>query len=234
MANLTIKSPNKGHFIALEGTDGSGKTTLSRSVADSLSNLGIEYCSKKEIPRNPTFVEKSMGNIAALLWPEENTSFDHLLPPQYWLYLQATWYSLLYEFVVVPKLKDGRTLIIDGWYYKFMAKLLVRGFDYDYLDAIFSHIPPPDAVILLEPDIEAVWNRKKNFRLHEMGLHHPYPELGERSFIDYQSKILSYFQFIARKQHWITLSLNANAPLEQNSSIVQTYIQTLPFLSTNP
>jgi thymidylate kinase len=229
MAGSNKQSSNNGYFIVLEGTDGSGKSTLSQSIADSQYDLDrIEFCSNKKIPKDPTFVEKSMTNIASLLWPKENTSFDHLLPPQYWLYLQATWYSLLYEFVISPKLKEGRTLIIDGWYYKFMAKLLARGFDYDYLNMIFSHIKPPDAVILLELDIEAVWERKKDFRLHEMGLHHSYPELGKSSFIDYQSKIFDCFKLIARKNNWVTLPLEAQATLGENSNIIQACIKRLP------
>jgi thymidylate kinase len=223
----------RGYLIVLEGIDGSGKTTLSQHVTAGLRDLKVSYCSNKEIARDKTFIERSMLSVAAMLWPKENTSFDHLLPPYYWLHLQATWYSLLSEFVILPKLKDEQVLIIDGWYYKFMAKLLLRGFKLNYLDVIFSHVVQPDIVILLESDVEAIWDRKSDFRWHELGLHHDYPELGKSSFIDYQSKILGWLKILAQEKNWITVDVDADASIDQNSKIIQSHIRKLLFFSSN-
>jgi len=214
----------KGYFVALEGIDGSGKTTLSQEVANRLRYHNASYCSKKEIARNNPYVEKCMLDIAAIMWPKENIPTDHLLPPQYWLHMQACWYTLLSEFVVSPKLEEDGALIADGWYYKIMVKLLRRGFERNYLDEVFSHIIQPDMVILLEPTLEDIWNRRE-FRWHEMGSHHDYAELGKSSFIDHQSKILNYFKALAQEMNWIVMPLDASASIEHNAEIIQFLIE---------
>lgn len=223
-----------GFFIALEGTDGCGKSTLSRRVADRLANQGVEHCSNKQIPHEPDFVNRSMTSIAQLLWPKESTSFDHLLPLHYWLHLQVAWYTLFYQFVVLPKLNTGKTLIIDGWYYKFIAKMLVRGIDYAYLGTVFSHIREPDAVVFLHLDLESIWDRRKDFRPHEMGLHLRYPELGRESFLDYQSKILKALQSLASKNDWRSVDLAGSASLDRNTNLISEIVESLDFIRGAP
>lgn len=224
----------RGFFITLEGTDGSGKSTLSKEVVAKLADLGIEHCSNKVIATEPDFVNRSMMAVAQLLWPKESTFFDHLLPLYYWLHLQATWYTLFYEFVVLPRLNAGKILIVDGWYYKFVAKLLVRGVNDQYLTTMFSTIRQPDAVIFLDVDLEAIWDRKNDFRPHEMGLHHRYPELGRESFLDYQSKILDALRSLATKNDWRVVHLDGTASLEQNTNQISEIIAGLDFIRLRP
>jgi thymidylate kinase len=213
------------YFIALEGIDGAGKTTLCREVVKRLQYPGVACCSGKEIARNPEFVEPIMTSLSALLWPKENTTFDHQLPVQYWIYLQATWYSLASEFVIQPRLREGRVVLVDGWCYKFWAKLLHRGFDRDHLATIFSHATVPDMVLLLEPSMEDVWERKTDFKPHELGLHHNYPELGKSSFIDYQSRILTHLRNLARDMGWVSVAIDGKAPVEHNAEKIAAEIR---------
>src|SRR5438128_310304 len=83
-----------GRLIVLEGVDGSGKTAIRNHVASSLSDLGVVPQSSKEVAEAPDFARRSMLAVASLLWPTEDTSFDHQLPAEYWLHLQAIWYAL--------------------------------------------------------------------------------------------------------------------------------------------
>jgi dTMP kinase len=220
----------RGFFITLEGTDGSGKSTLSKVVARALTDLAVEHCSNKVIATEPDFVNRSMTAVAQLLWPKESTLFDHLLPLHYWLHLQVTWYTLFCEFVVRPQLNAGKILIIDGWYYKFVAKLLVRGISNEYLATVFSNIQQPDAVIFLDVDVEAIWDRKNDFRPHEMGLHHRYPELGRESFLDYQTKILDALRSLATNNGWHTAHVDGTASLEQNTRLISEIVERLDFV----
>ncbi len=171
-----------------------------------------------------------MTAVAQMLWPKESTLFDHMLPLDYWLHLQVTWYALFCEFVVRPRLDAGKNLIVDGWYYKFMAKLLVRGLSDEYLSTVFSNIQQPDAVIFLDVDLEAIWDRKNDFRPHEMGLHHRYPELGRESFLDYQTKILDALRSLATKNNWHCAHLDGTASLEQNTSSIIEIVERLDFI----
>jgi thymidylate kinase len=211
---------HKGLLISLEGIDGSGKTTLSRKIGAALEGAGATCCSNKEIVEDGSFVQDAMEKIASLLWPKEHTTFDHVLPLEYWLSLQVAWYSLLDRFVVSPRLARGDILIMDGWYHKFMAKLLLRGCRFEYLSTVFEHITRPDLVILLDVDVREVWKRKKDFRPHELGLHHHYGELGESSFVDYQSNIFAQMSFLAGELGWRRIRLDVTAPIEENSQLL--------------
>ena len=166
-----------------------------------------------------------MRTLFSLLWPKKSTTFDHLLPLEYWIHLQATWYSLHSSCVVRPRLLKGEMLISDGWYYKFAAKLKARGLSDAYIRTIFSHIAKPNLVVLLDGDIAGIWDRKKRFRHHEMGLHHNYARLGKESFVDYQSKIFRCLKLFATTTLWRVVKIDVSAPIDQNVDTVARSIE---------
>src|SRR5690348_6667019 len=118
---------SKGCFVVLEGIDGAGKTTLSSAVAASSPHLNMVFCPRRGIATSPSFAEKCMKDLAAILWPGGSISFGHLLPPHYWLSLHTAWYSLLSEFVISPLLENKHIVVVDGWHYKHTAKALCQG-----------------------------------------------------------------------------------------------------------
>ena len=195
-----------GGLIVLEGIDGAGKTALRDRVAEALHDCGVDAQSSKEIAPAPDFAHHSMTRVASLLWPREDTDFDHHLRPEYWLYLQALWYTLATQFVIGPKLESGRLLLADGWYFKFFAKLRLRGFQTEFLDSVFRPAVEPDLVILLDPDVTSVWGRKR-FTLREMGLHGEYSELGYESFVDYQSRVRTELRGLASERDWVAIGI---------------------------
>jgi dTMP kinase len=209
-----------GALIVLEGIDGAGKTALRDRVAERLGDVGLIRQSTKEVARAPDFAHESMTRVAGLLWPAADTSFDHLLRPEYWLYLQALWYTLASQFVIAPKLERGDRLLTDGWYFKFYAKLRLRGFEADFLDAVFRPAAAPDLVVFLDADVASVWGRKQ-FRLAEMGLHHDYAELGRDSFVDYQSRVRSALVELAASRGWTTVRVAGGEELERTAEHVE-------------
>lgn len=212
-ARGSTKADDLGRLIALEGIDGAGKTTLRDCVADLLGDLNVIGQDTKELAATPSFARRSMVGVADLLWPGVDTAFDHLLRPQYWLYLQALRYTLLSQFVVEPKLSAGGRLLVDGWYYKFYVKLRMRGFQAAFLDAVFGSSVEPDLVILLDPNVATVWQRR-SFELHEMGLHEGYRMLNRESFIDYQLRVRAALLDLANAHGWVTIKVGAEDGLE--------------------
>jgi thymidylate kinase len=206
--------------LVLEGIDGVGKTTLSAAVVDRLADLSVVNQNTKEATEQPVFARTSMEALARLLWPVEDTTFDHHMPPEYWLYLQATWYTLLSSFIVRPRVERGGLLLAGGWYFKFFVKLLQRRFDAHFLNSVFEHVVQPEIVVLLDADVEQIWHRGQPFRAAEMGLHQGYPELGQASFVDYQSELRDIFRDTANQRGWITLQLDPLAPTDANADII--------------
>ena len=155
----------RGKFIVLEGVDGVGKTTLASKLNSEEEFIHIK---RKQISQTNDFVDSQMLKHNKLLWTEDG-SLDHLLPTTYWIFLQSAWYILLTKFVIEPLLNEGKNVIVDGWYYKLIARLALQGEDMEYVNNIFKPILKPDLVVLLNVDLEIIWERKKEYRAYEFG-----------------------------------------------------------------
>lgn len=222
----------RGAFLVLEGVDGSGKSTIGRAVEATMTDVPVVYTSHKEIPTHPPEVEQSMRELAAVLWPKDQR---HLagLPSEYRVLLHAAWFSIFSECVIKPRVAAGAVMIVDGWYYKIMARLRVDGYDQHYLDVIFSRAAEPDEVILLDPPVAEVWARKeaggRGFGPVEMGLYAGYKELGRDSFIDYQSRTRDAIKAVAEERQRRLVVVRDVSSVEHTlssvTSVIREYLQ---------
>lgn len=205
----------KGYFIVLEGIDGVGKTTLCKSVKEYLSEYEIIFCSRKEILNCNDFIQNEMLKVANLMWKDDMGKNDHLLPTNYYIHLQAIWYTLLETYIIRPKLNENKIVITDGWFYKFFSKLMIKKLEFDKLSSIFENILIPDHVILLEMDVSQIWNRRNNFKPYELGSHQGYEKLGKDSYIDFQSQVSSNLQVLAENNKWSIMRMDSSC-IEKN------------------
>lgn len=195
-------------FIVLEGIDGAGKTTLARRIAELRSDK-LTFASRRTVISDSNFVEPIQKALAAVLW-EYPESRD--LSSLFWLYLQGAWHVLLGE----TTLKAVPNLIMDGWYYKFIARLIHQGIDAEKINLIYSLVPKPDVVILLDVDPKVAWSRKK-YRETEAGLHastqHENPF---DAFVAYQQGTFRTLMEFARQADWKIISVPSDEPEEQS------------------
>lgn len=212
---------NRGKFIVLEGVDGVGKTTLASKL-----NLEEEFVhvKRKQISQINDFVDSQMLKHNKLLWTEDG-SMDHLLPPCYWISLHAAWYILLTNFVIEPLLKEGKNVIVDGWYYKLKARLALQGEDMEYVNNIFKPIVKPDMIILLNVELEKIWERKKEFRAYEFGkFKDSSTEEQKSSFIEYQTNTYKNLEKMASLgENWRIVNLE-DYNIEECTKIVKKVI----------
>lgn len=192
-------------FIVLEGIDGSGKTTLSKAVAEYLPNA--VYVSRKTLPDSNSFVTSQMKKVHDLMWTPNHGALDHLLPRDYWVFLQCTWYSMLQEFVIKPILESDKTVICDGWFYKFWARLEQQNYQYSYLETLFAHLIKPDKVILLNVPLDTIVERKKDFKQYEMGSHLDGEAGSFNKMISFQSNTYKNLSRYADEMNWNVVSL---------------------------
>lgn len=216
-----------GPFLVVEGIDGAGKSTVCRIVAERLR--GFVAMSNKSICDEPDWAVDTMHRLAGLIWPRTDTDYDHLLPAAYWLHLQAAWYAVLSDLVITPRRKGGQSIVVDGWYYKLVAKLALRGFNRAQLDRAFEHVAQPDQVALLSVQPDVVWDRPRDFRLTELGLHHPdeYPELGRESFIDYQTRIAAELAELARRHGWTVVPVTSTDTPQATAATIVRLVERL-------
>jgi hypothetical protein len=216
-----------GRFIALEGTDGVGKTSLARRLADisyeaAIARLteptatprpanmevgALAFVPRRQISATSAYAATLMEHLSTMLCPDLSDAF--------WVSLQAAWFTAHTETVVGPLLDAGFD-VVDGWLYKFFAKLLLQGFTEPDLAMIFARVRMPDAVLLLQADVGAVYDRRHDFRPAELGMHASYGELddlGSDSFVDYQTRTALNLQAFADRHGWHIVRLDPDEPI---------------------
>ncbi len=206
--------PESALWFVIEGIDGSGKTSTALEVSRRMTDVPLVNCSHKEVAAATPVAEGKLRELAALLWPPGDHSFVRSLPSRYRVHMHAAWYSLFSECVLKRRLLNGEVLLLDSWVYKFLAHLIVFGYDADFLDLIFSHVPRPTAVVLVDPTPAHVWRRKRQFSPIELGLYMGYEALGRDSFIDYQEQIRAELHLMADRYHWQRVTVVEGEPLE--------------------
>jgi dTMP kinase len=130
---------NPGVLIAVEGIDGAGKTTQVRLLALALERLGELVVTSKE-PTDGPWGRKIRESAAKgrLSLDEELTAFvndriEHV------------------RNLIQPALADGKTVILDRYFYSTIAYQGSRGRDIGQLKASMEKIAPlPDVVFLLD------------------------------------------------------------------------------------
>jgi dTMP kinase len=130
----------RGFFLALEGIDGSGKTTQARLLAVSLLQQGREVV----LTREPSDGEAGQKLRRYLQGPGRNLS------PREELDLFLADRREHVERVIKPGLAAGRIVISDRYYYSTMAYQGALGLDPgEILAANEAFAPQPDLVFLL-------------------------------------------------------------------------------------
>lgn len=165
----------KAYLIALEGQDGTGKSTVIDAIKKYFDDNGVAYITARE-PGGTAIGEKLRDILADKNNNEMNYYTEALL--------FAASRSELYEKVIKPNLEKGTSVILDRFLLSSLAyQGVVRNLGVDEVMAIndfFLKGFRPDISILI--DIEA----KKSFeRLEKLGELDRIESLGE----DFQEKV---------------------------------------------
>lgn len=207
-------------FISLEGIDGSGKTTTARALSDI---YGYDFVIKKKIEHSNSFVLDQYKKVLAINYPSELGENDHLMSADYWVYLQCLWYTLIFDIRIKPALEKGKTVIVDGWYYKFKSKIRFEIEDEHLLGKVFSMVPQPEKVILLDTDPEIALSRRKNYAFCEVG-GHTGNELNNNNFLTFQSKVKNGI-LDQRDKNWSAIIVREEWSVEEVASEVNKLIK---------
>ena len=129
----------KGILIAIEGTDGSGKSTQSDLLAEYLRGIGREVVHTRE----PTY-----GRIGKLL-------LDYYIKDEDIPIIDALLFTAdraeHIEKVIKPALKEGKIVITDRYYYSTMAfQSTAGGLPLEWLIEMSKFFPKPDIAIFYD------------------------------------------------------------------------------------
>jgi len=139
-----------GVFLAIEGIDGSGKTTVAKHIHEFLKERGIEAVLTQEPTKGPIgdVIRKSLANL-------------DLHPYQRALLFAADRHGHVTD-VVMPALQEGKWVVTDRYLYSSLAYQGAEGVDMAFLRFINGFAPDTDRVIHLEVPPDVGVSRLKN------------------------------------------------------------------------
>ncbi len=205
-----------GKLIAVEGLDGSGKTTQIYLVYQWLLGLGCKVFysewNSSEIVKGAT----KRGKKKQLLTP---TTFS---------LIHATDFADRYERQILPMLKGGYIVLCDRYAYTAYARDSVRGCDPAWLREMYSFAIRPDIVFYFQVPLEIAINRilagRAELKYFEAGMDlHLSPDIKE-SFRLFQRMVKNAYDGMVDEQGFSVIDATKSIPDQQEvvrSSILE-------------
>ena len=200
-----------GRLIAVEGLDGSGKSTQIYLVKRWLEAEGIKvYFSEwnsSELVKSAT----SKGKKRELLTP---TTFS---------LIHATDFADRYERHLLPLLRAGYVVLCDRYVFTAFARDVVRGCLPEWVRGIYSFAAQPDITLFFKTDLDVSLNRilegRPKLKFFEAGMDLRLSTDPYESFRIFQGRILE--QYVAMSDEFNFVVMDANQNVEKQQSIVR-------------
>ncbi len=200
-----------GRLIAVEGLDGSGKSTqiylLKRwLVAEGIKVYFSEWNSS-ELVKSAT----SKGKKRELLTP---TTFS---------LIHATDFADRYERHLLPLLRAGYVVLCDRYVFTAFARDVVRGCPPEWVRGIYNFAAQPDLTFFFKADLEVSLNRilegRPKLKFFEAGMDLGLSKDPYESFRIFQGRILA--QYMAMSEEFSFVVMDANQHVETQQALVR-------------
>lgn len=142
-----VEMKKKGLLIAIEGLDGSGKTTQADLLKDWLEKQGYRVM-KSEWYRTKTIYDLNM-RLNLLGQMTDQTAFT----------LVAAEFAARWEYIIRPALEQGTIVVAEKYIYTPLAKDVARGAELEFVKALYQFAPLPDLVFYLKVTVETALQR---------------------------------------------------------------------------
>lgn len=189
-----------GKLIAIEGADGSGRSTQIKLLTDWLEGHGhavVNVGLKRSNLVSAELEEAMQGNV---------------LSPITFSLFYATDFADQLENIMVPALKAGFIVLADRYIYTLMARDLVRGSNKEWIESLYSIALVPDMVFYLDvaPRFLVERNMQKSASLDywESGMDIRLSRDIFDSFIRYQRMMRNEFRRMSEKYNFAVINGN--------------------------
>lgn len=209
---MTILKPNTelpGKLIAVEGLDGSGKSTQIYLVKRWLELEGYKVFFTEW---NSSIVVKSAT---------KKGKKRQLLTPTTFSLIHATDFADRYERQVFPLLHAGYIVLADRYIYTAFARDAVRGCDPEWLRQLYSFARKPDVTFFFNLPLEAALGRilegRPQLKYHEAGMDMGYSSDPYESFRIFQGKIYQEYLRMVDEFQFETIDASRMADVQQHA-----------------
>lgn len=178
-----------GRLIALEGTDGVGRSTQVALLREYLETQGFGVMH--------TALARSRLAGAGLRRAKQGTTLGQLTLDLFY----ATDFADRLENEILPALRAGFVVLTDRYVYSVMARSIARGMSREWLADVYRFAPQPHGVLYLRVNADDLAPRalaRGGFDYWESGLDFQEERDVYRSFMRYQRRLLEVFEELVR------------------------------------
>ena len=203
-----------GRLIAVEGLDGSGKSTQIYLLKRWLEVQGLKVFFSEWNSSELVKAATSKGKKQTLLTP---TTFS---------LIHATDFADRYERQLVPLLRAGYLVLCDRYAFTAFGRDVVRGCPPQWVRDIYSFAALPDLVFFFKADLEVSLSRildgRPALKYFEAGMDLRLSTDPYESFRIFQARILE--QYLAMSTEFNFLVVDANQAIEAQQNIVRSLV----------
>jgi len=202
-----------GHLIAIEGTDGCGRSTQIELLRPWLELEGYAV-SNTGWTRSP-LLHETINEAKA----------GHQLTVTTFSLLYAADFADRLEHEILPALQAGFIVIADRYMYTAFARNTVMGADPAWTHDLFGVALVPDLVLYLDIDVETLIPRVvqgKGMDYWESGMHLALGTDMFESFLHYQRRLIEQYRRLAAEFGFLTV--DARRPIDEMQSELRTHI----------
>lgn len=218
----------RGKLISLEGIDGVGKTSCASYVCNQLNSSDEKfiYINRKQIPDTNSYIKAHMEYLYAIMWgqgevfsqapdiPYNGFSLEH------WRHLMIAWYSAFEQHVIFPILKEGTSIITDGYVHKEIAKAIHSTRNFDIIKQ-FDFLYKPDIVVYLTASPEDCIRDDSNGNRVESGA---FSDM-INNFVEHQNKMKNIYDSLARDNNWFLVSRSQDIQVTCECILKRIYLE---------
>jgi dTMP kinase len=205
-----------GRLIAVEGLDGSGKSTQVHLLQKWLQVQGLKVFfsewNSSELVKSAT----SKGKNRQLLTP---TTFS---------LIHATDFADRYERQLLPLLRAGYIVLCDRYIFTAFVRDTVRGCSPQWVRGLYEFAALPDLTFFFKADLEVSLDRilsgRPELKYFEAGMDLRLAATREESFQIFQGRMLEKYMEMAEEFRFIVA--DANQPIEVQQTFVRDMIRS--------
>jgi thymidylate kinase len=195
-------------IISVVGTDGAGKSTVTRRIHALLDSPDhpVRRVDRWDIVDNPAYPAARFMRPDV---PDTRLCVAEMPTTSRFLFLMWSIGLALTGNRAAP---DGQPVLLDGYWMKHAASETVYGLDRAWTESVTAGLPRSDLVFYLRLDPAVAWRRKRGRDVvpYECGMD---PDCSEQSFLSHQQAILKVLDSWAERDGWT--EIDAAAPLEE-------------------
>lgn len=205
-----------GRLIAVEGLDGSGKSTQIYLLKRWMELLGLKVFFSE-------WNSSSLVKSATSKGKKQN-----LLTPTTFSLIHATDFADRYERQLLPLVRAGYIVLCDRYIFTAFARDVVRGCRPEWVREVYSYAALPDLTFFfktrLEISLSRILDNRPSLKHHEAGMDLGLSSDPYESFRLFQGRIFE--QYLAMSTEFQFLMIDAGQRIEEQQSIVRNLIRS--------